>query len=208
MAQKLHFSTSFHPQTDGQTEVVNRCLETYLRCFSSHKPQEWCKWLPWALFWYNYTWHNSTKITPYQALYGRLPPSITAYIPKTARLQVVEEQPLQNNLTMAQERMKKFADKHRTERAFCEGTWCFPGFSLYYKILQKVGKVSYKLELPHEARIHLVFHVSQLKRKLGQSVQMELQVPTDSVEIIRETEAIIERRMVNKEGTSAIEVLV
>lgn len=43
-----HLSSSYHPQSDGQTEVLNRCLESYLRCMSWEVPKEWNQWLPLA----------------------------------------------------------------------------------------------------------------------------------------------------------------
>ena len=59
---QLKLSTSYHPQTDGQTEVVNKCLETYLRCFTSEKQHLWVQWLSLAEWWYNTNYHATTKI--------------------------------------------------------------------------------------------------------------------------------------------------
>lgn len=51
-------STTNHPQTDGQTERVNQCLETFLRCFTQACPKKWSFWLPLAQYWYNTAHHT------------------------------------------------------------------------------------------------------------------------------------------------------
>lgn len=73
---ELKRSTSYHPQIDGQTEIVNKALETYLRCFMGGQPRTWAKWLHWAEYSYNTSPHLSTKFAPFQVVYAREPPSL------------------------------------------------------------------------------------------------------------------------------------
>jgi IS30 family transposase len=48
---QFHFITAYHPQSDGQTEFANKCLETYLRCFASENKNQWAQWLPLFEWW-------------------------------------------------------------------------------------------------------------------------------------------------------------
>jgi hypothetical protein len=48
---QLHLSTTYHPQTDDQTKFINKCLETYLRCFASERQNQWAQWLPLVECW-------------------------------------------------------------------------------------------------------------------------------------------------------------
>ena len=127
---KLCHSTSYHPQSDGQSEVLNRTLEHYLRCFSTDKQNKWSTLLPWAVWWYNTTFQSTIKMSPFQALYGVHPPSIQTYLPGTTSVQSVDValqdrdkllRLLRANLQLAQNRMKQIYDKGRTEREFKVG---------------------------------------------------------------------------------------
>jgi hypothetical protein len=66
-------SCVYHPQSDGQTERVNQCLKTYLRCFIHSCPRQWSKWLPLAEYWYNTCFHSALGRSPFEVLYGHPP---------------------------------------------------------------------------------------------------------------------------------------
>jgi len=75
----LSMSSAYHPQTDGQTENLNKTVEMYLRCFCYQNPKQWVKLLPWAEYWYNSSFHHSIGMTPFKALYGRDPLVLVKY---------------------------------------------------------------------------------------------------------------------------------
>lgn len=132
----LSFSSAYHPQTDEQSEVTNRILETFLRCFTSDSPQKWVNFLPLAKFWYNSSYQSAIKCTPFEALYGCPPPNIHSYITGTYHVTGVDEllsqrqsmlNIIKENLTKAQLHMRSQADSHRQERTFTEGKWVWVG---------------------------------------------------------------------------------
>jgi len=228
----LNFSSAYHPQSDGQTEVVNRCLETYLRCMCSDRPHLWSKWIPLAEYWYNTNFHRATQISPFEAVYGQPPPIHLPYLPGESKEAVVARtlQERENmililkfHLLRAQHMMQQNADLHRTDRSFENGDYVFVKLQPYrqkslvirgnqtlapkyfgpYKIIDTCGKVAYKLELPQTSSIHLVFHVSQLKELVG-NMQVATQLPLSGSDVLmKEPELIVERKIVQRQGRVA-----
>jgi transposase InsO family protein len=68
---KLIHSSSYHPQTDGQTERVNQIVEDMLRTSVMHFDKSWDKCLSLADFSYNNSYQASLKMAPFEALCGR-----------------------------------------------------------------------------------------------------------------------------------------
>ena len=70
MGTLLKFSTAYHPQTDGQTEAVNKSLGNLLRCLVGYTPGSWDLVLPLAEFAYNNSVNRSTGKSPFEILHG------------------------------------------------------------------------------------------------------------------------------------------
>lgn len=172
------------------------------------RPSSWVEAIPWAEYWYNSAHHSAIGMTPFKALYGYEAPAVKAYevggtavASVDAQLQLRDEllASLKRNLQVAQCRMKNFYDKHHSERSFEVGDWVYLKLQPYrqqsvqkrsshklapryygpYLIIQKIGSVAYKLKLPDSSKVHPVFHVSLLKKKMGDSVVVATHLPPD-----------------------------
>lgn len=189
---QLKMSSAYHPQTNGQAERVNQCLEMFLRYATYDTLSHWAKWLDSTELWYNSCYHSSLKCSPFKALYGVDPylgdnsVITTGQASDAATILQNRQQYLdmiKTHLAAAQNKMKFYADKNRTFRQFKVGEMLFvklqpfaqssvanrPCAKLSFKyfgpfqVVARVGSTAYKLLLPDSAAMHPVFHVSQLK---------------------------------------------
>lgn len=203
----------------------------------SDEPHLWSRWLPLAEFWYNTNYHTAIQMSPFEAVYGQAPPQHLPYLPGETKVAVVarslEEREkmllvLKFHLLRAQHRMQQVANDHRTDRSFNVGDYVFVKLQPYrqnsvvhrsnqklapkyygpYEIIDRCGKVAYKLRLPESSQVHPVFHVSQLKIVVG-DVHTSTALPSLNNELlVKEPEFIIERKMVKRQNKPATMVLV
>ena len=133
MGTTLQFSTAFHPQTDGQTEVTNRTLGNILRCLVQENSTSWDELLPRAEFAYNASEHRATGYSPFQILTGRNPNLLVDLIPLPNTGPISTEaitfatdlaalhQQVYDRLTAYNAKIKSTVEEHRHLREFQVG---------------------------------------------------------------------------------------
>ncbi|GJZ26067.1 putative reverse transcriptase domain-containing protein [Tanacetum coccineum] len=186
-------STAYHPQTDGQSERTIQTLEDMLRACAIDFGKGWVNHLPLVEFSYNNSYHASIKAAPFEALYGRKCRSPVCWT-EVGEAQILGPELIQETtekiiqikqrMQAARDRQKSYADLKRKPMEFQVGDKVMlkvspwkgvvrfgkrgklnPRYVGPFKVLEKVGEVAYKLELPEElSRVHNTFHVSNLKK--------------------------------------------
>ncbi|KAJ9567039.1 hypothetical protein OSB04_003005 [Centaurea solstitialis] len=234
------FSTAYHPQTDGQSERTIQTLEDMLRACVLEFGGSWDVHLPLVEFSYNNSYHSTIGMAPYEALYGRKCRTPLCWRetgekilagPELIQITHDKIQIIRERMKAAQDRQKSYADRRKRPIEFSVGDMVMlkvspwrgvlrfrkqgklsPRFIGPFKILERIGKQAYRLELPEELTgINDVFHVGYLRKCLGKH---EEKVPLSEVKVdeklryVEEPESILNERKVNLRNKEVDLVLV
>ncbi|GJS03754.1 putative CCCH-type zinc finger family protein [Tanacetum coccineum] len=198
LGTKLQFSSAYHPQTDGQTETVNRSLGNLLRCLVGDNIRQWDLVLPQAEFAYNRSCSQTTGKSPFEVVYGCNPLSPLDLVPLPInstysgdgdeRARAVKElhEKVKLKIEKQNQRYAKQANKHRKAAIFKEGdlVWVHMSKERFppgrhaklqqrgdgpFKIVQCMGNNAYKVELPGHHRVSATFNVKDLSPYHGEN---------------------------------------
>nr|GEX67497.1 putative reverse transcriptase domain-containing protein [Tanacetum cinerariifolium] len=196
LGTQLDMSTAYHPETDGRSERTIQTLEDMLRACVVDFGKGWERHLPLIEFSYNNSYHTSIKAAPFKALYGQKCRSPVCWdkvrdvqltgpviIHETTK-KIVQ---IRQRLQAARDRRRSYANSRRKPLEFQVGDRVMlkvsprkgvirfkkrgklnPWYIGPFEILDRIGPVAYKLELPKElSDVHSTFHVSKLKKCLS-----------------------------------------
>jgi len=187
-----------------------------------------------AEWWYNSNWHSTIGVTPYEVVYGQPPSLHIPYVAGDSSMEAIDRslkargeciEMLKYYLQRAQQRMKKQADKHRSEKQWEVGAWVYvklqpyrhhslalrrnqklgPKFFGPFPVIACIGAVAYRLQLPIHAKIHPVFHISSLNEHIG-ATPTSLGAVSDMDDaglIAAELVAVLARKL-GKKGNKAV----
>ena len=192
LGTKLSFSTGNHPQTDGQTERMNRLIADILRCFVNHKQDNWAALLPICEYAIKNSQQASTGNSPFFLNYGFNPKVPADFILGTgarrtrpdwiqARSDALEK--AQDSIVAAQARQALYADRGRNPSRLKVGDLALvyrdflispearqqpsrklqPKWFGPFRVVREVGSNAYELELPSVFRCHPVYNVTALR---------------------------------------------
>ena len=214
LSMKLHFTSGYHPEGDGQTERTNQTLEQYLRVYCNYQQDNWSELLPLAEFAYNNAPSATTGVSPFFANKG-YNPSITVHPERDlastrARDFVVDldelHATLKTEIAHAQRRYQIGADARRLPAPdFKVGDHVFVKAKFFrttrpskklsekflgpYEIIARPGSLSFTLRLPNSMRaVHPVFHVSMLEPSIPDAIPGRVKPPPPPVVIDGEAE--------------------